>query len=149
MREGALEIRPARLGDVEGIATLMMQLGYEVAAGEISERLRRQEERRAVFVAARGRDVVGWVAVCTDEPFVEGFGGHLEGLIVDDAVRSRGIGAELIEAAEAWARSRGCTEMRVQSNVVRARAHAFYKRHGYATIKSQYHLRKTLGPACV
>lgn len=149
MRKGALEIRPARPDDVEGIAMLMIQLGYEVPIGEISERLRRQEERRTVFVAARGRDVVGWVAVCTDEPFVEGFGGHLEGLVVDDAVRSRGIGAQLIEAAEAWARSRGCSEMRVQSNVVRARAHAFYKRHGYATIKSQYNLRKTLCTPCV
>ena len=49
-----------------------------------------------------------------------------------------------MKAAEAWARKRGCNEMRVQSNVLRRRAHAFYERHGYAKIKSQYHLRKTL-----
>ncbi len=122
----------------------MNQLGYDVSVAEIGERLRRREERRVVLVATRGDRIAGWAAVCTDEPFVEGFGAHLEGLVVDETVRSRGVGAHLMEAVEAWARKRGCNEMRVQSNVVRRRAHAFYERHGYATIKSQYHLRKTL-----
>ena len=138
------EIRAARLDDAEEIAALMNQLGYDVPVVEIAQRLRRREERRAVFVATRGDRVVGWVAVCTDETFVEGFGAHLEGLVVDEAARSLGAGAHLIEVAETWARNRGCNEIRVQSNVVRRRAHAFYKRHGYATIKSQYHLRKLL-----
>lgn len=144
MHRGTLEIRLARLDDAEGIATLMIQLGYEVPAAKIAQRLHRLEERRAIFVATHGDRVVGWAAACTDEPFVEGFGAQLEGLVVDEAVRSRGIGAQLIAAAEAWARDRGCPEIRVQSNVVRQRAHAFYKRHGYTTIKSQYNLRKTL-----
>jgi GNAT superfamily N-acetyltransferase len=65
-------------------------------------------------------------------------------LVVDEAVRSRGAGARLLDAAEAWARERGCAEMRVQSNVVRERAHTFYERHGYATIKAQYKLLKPL-----
>lgn len=138
------EIRAARLDDAGEIAVLMNQLGYDVSVAEIGERLRRREERRAVLVATRGDRIAGWAAVCTDEPFVEGFGAHLEGLVVDGTVRSRGVGAHLMEAAEAWARKRGCNEMRVQSNVLRRRAHAFYERHGYAKIKSQYHLRKTL-----
>ncbi len=142
--EGTLEIRPARLDDAERIATLMFALGYEVPIAEISQRLRRQEERRAVFVATHDGRVVGWAAVSTDETFVEGFGAHLEGLIVDETARSLGIGANLIAAAETWARKRGCGEIRVQSNVVRERAQRFYRRHGYATIKSQYYLRKTL-----
>lgn len=122
----------------------MSQLGYDVSAPTIAERLQRREERREVLVATSAGRVVGWAAVCADEPFVEGFGAHLEGLVVEESVRSLGIGARLIVAAERWARARGCAEMRVQSNVVRERAHAFYQGHGYATIKAQYHLRKRL-----
>ena len=139
-----IRVRQSRVEDVEGIRTLMSQLGYDVATPEIAERLGRRQERREVFVAMRAEDVVGWAAVCADEPFVEGFGAHLEGLVVEESMRSLGIGARLIAAVEGWARERGCAEIRVQSNVVRERAHAFYQGHGYVTIKAQYHLRKSL-----
>lgn len=144
MHKGVIEIRPARIDDADGIATLMVQLGYDVPVAEIAQRLRRRQDRRAVFVAVRDQSVVGWAAVCTDEPLVEGFGAHLEGLVVGAEWRSRGIGAQLIEVVERWARARGCDDIRVQSNVVRKRAHRFYGRQGYATIKSQYQLHKRL-----
>jgi GNAT superfamily N-acetyltransferase len=139
-----VRIRRARLDDADAIGTLMNQLGYEVPLAEIAGRLQRRIKEREIFVALRGGRLIGWTAVSTGEPFVEGFGAHLEGLVVDESVRNRGVGAQLIEAAETWARQSGCVEMRVQSNVVRARAHAFYERHGYATIKTQHHLRKRL-----
>jgi GNAT superfamily N-acetyltransferase len=139
-----VNVRPAVAQDAARIVELMHQLGYEVAAAAVADRLRRRGERREVFVAARDDRVVGWAGVSTDEPFVEGFGAHLEGLVVDEAFRGAGIGAALLEAAEAWARERGCAFMRVQSNVIRERAHEFYRRQGYGTIKAQYHLRKPL-----
>jgi GNAT superfamily N-acetyltransferase len=140
-----VQIRAARPDDVEPIARLMIQLGYDVSVGALADRLRRRGERREVFVATCDDDgVVGWAAVHADEPFVEGFGAYLDGLVVDEAVRSQGAGARLLDAAEAWARERGCTEIRVWSNVIRKRAHAFYERQGYVTIKAQYHLRKPL-----
>jgi GNAT superfamily N-acetyltransferase len=139
-----VSVRPALVRDAAQIAALMLQLGYEVAAAALADRLRRRGDRREVLVATRGDRVVGWAGVSTDEPFVEGFGAHLEGLVVDEAFRSAGIGAALLEAAEAWARERGCAFMRVQSNVIRERAHEFYRRQGYGTIKAQYQLRKPL-----
>jgi GNAT superfamily N-acetyltransferase len=139
-----VEVRRARPGDAEPIAELMDQLGYSVPASAISERLQRLGERRDVFVATDDGRVVGWAALFVDEPFVEGFGAFLEGLVVDEAVRSRGIGIALLEAVEARARERGCAQIRVQSNVLRERAHSFYERNGYAKVKAQYQLRKTL-----
>jgi GNAT superfamily N-acetyltransferase len=133
----------ARLEDAEQIARLMGQLGYEVAPAAIAGRLTRRTERE-IFVAVVDERVAGWAAVRAQEPFVEGLGAYLEGLVVDESTRSSGIGADLLDAAEAWARERGCTEMRVHSNVVRDRAHAFYRRRGYATIKAQYYFRKPL-----
>lgn len=122
----------------------MVQLGYDVAASALSERLKRRDDRREVFVAEADEGVLGWAAVSADEPFVEGFGAHLEGLVVDERIRSRGIGKELLDAVERWARYRGCGEMRVLSNVVRERARAFYQRNGYATVKAQHNFRKRL-----
>jgi GNAT superfamily N-acetyltransferase len=139
-------VRRARPGDAEPIAALMKQLGYDVPASAIAQRLQRLGERRDVFVATYGdgERVAGWAALFVDEPFVEGFGAFLEGFVVDEAVRSRGIGAVLLEAVEARARERGCSEIRVQSNVLRERAHSFYERHGYVKVKAQYRLRKPL-----
>jgi 3-phenylpropionate/trans-cinnamate dioxygenase ferredoxin component len=139
-----VQIRPARLEDAQRIAGLMLQLGYDESVDAIADRLQRRGAQREVFVAALGDGVIGWAAVRADEPFVEGFGAYLEGLVVDEAARSQGTGARLLDAAEAWARERECAEIRVQSNVVRKRAHAFYERQGYVTIKSQYQLRKPL-----
>jgi GNAT superfamily N-acetyltransferase len=137
-------VRRARPDDAEPISALMAQLGYEVPAAAITARLRRLGERRDVFVATDGEGVVGWAALLIDEAFVEGFGAFIEGFVVDEAARSRGIGVTLLEAVEARARERGCAEIRVQSNVLRERAHSFYERNGYTKVKAQYQLRKPL-----
>jgi GNAT superfamily N-acetyltransferase len=139
-----IEVRPARNEDSEHIARLMQQLGYDVAAEKLADRLRRRAEHRDILVAVSDENVVGWVGVSAYEHFVEGFSAHVEGLVVDEASRSRGVGERLLAAAESWARERGCSVMLVQSNVIRTRAHAFYARNGYATVKTQHHLRKEL-----
>jgi GNAT superfamily N-acetyltransferase len=138
------QVRRAYPDDAEPIAALMTQLGYDVPAPAVTARLQRLGERREVFVATDDQRVVGWAALSIDETFVEGFGAFLEGFVVDEAVRSRGVGLQLLEAVESRARERGCAEIRVQSNVLRERAHSFYERNGYTKIKAQYQLRKAL-----
>ena len=101
-------MRRARPDDAEPIAALMAQLGYEVPAPAVSGRLQRLGERREVFVATDGGRVVGWAALLIDEAFVEGFGASLEGFVVDEGARSRGVGLQLLEAIESRARERGC-----------------------------------------
>ena len=129
--------------EAEQIARFTLQLGYDVRPEVIAEGVRPRGSRK-VFVATTEDRIVGWAAVSVHEPFVEGAGAHLDGLVVDESVRSSGIGGELLAAAEAWARERDCGEMRLHSNVVRDRAHAFYRRHGYDTVKAQYYFRKAL-----
>jgi GNAT superfamily N-acetyltransferase len=143
-RRGIIKVRRVRPDDAEPIAALMAQLGYDVPVPAVTARLERLGERRAVFVATDGERVVGWAALLIDEAFVDGFSALLEGFVVDEAVRSRGIGVALLEAVEARARERGCAEIRVQSNVLRERAHSFYERNGYTKVKAQYQLRKAL-----
>ena len=139
-----MNLRPARPSDAARVHILMEQLGYSVASEEIARRIARRGDDREVFVAEHDADVVGWAAVCIGEGFVEGRLAWIEGLVVAEGGRSAGTGARLLDAVETWARERGCEAMRVQSNVIRERAHTFYERNGYAKLKAQFAFRKQL-----
>ena len=70
--------------------------------------------------------------------------GYLEGWFVESEHRQMGIGARLVEAAEQWARSKGCTEMASDAeigNIVSQQAHA---RLGYNETSRLVHLKKRL-----
>jgi GNAT superfamily N-acetyltransferase len=137
-------IRRGGSADAPAIAALMAQLGYPVGIAEVERRLGRLAEHRVVLVAEAGGAIVGWVTVCADASLVGGLEACIEGLIVDEAVRSRGLGPVLLRAAERWAGERGCSDLIVRSNVIRTRAHGFYDRHGFAPIKDQRYFRKRL-----
>jgi GNAT superfamily N-acetyltransferase len=137
-------LRHARVSDALAIAPLMAQLGYPLASAEVERRLARIAGSRAVFVAEHDGAVVGLVSVSADETLIGGLEACIEGLVVDETIRSRGFGPSLLGAAERWARERGCADLIVRSNVIRTRAHGFYDRHGFATIKDQRFFRKRL-----
>lgn len=139
-----MTLRSAQTADAERVRALMEQLGYDVPAEQIERRLAQRGHDREVFVAEGADEVVGWAGVCVREDFVGGRYAEIEGFVVDAKTRSSGIGTRLLQAVEGWARSRNCDSMRVRSNVIRDRAHAFYERHGYGKIKAQFSFRKTL-----
>jgi GNAT superfamily N-acetyltransferase len=140
-----MQLRPATISDAPAIASLAGELGYPCDADAMRARLAALLESRddAVIVAVSGVAVVGWAHVAAVRPVVDEYA-ELRGLIVAESLRSRGFGAALVRAAEEWARSRGFTRLRVRSNIVRERTHAFYTRRGYATTKSQKVFDKTL-----
>jgi GNAT superfamily N-acetyltransferase len=145
----SIRIRKARRSDAERIAQLSGELGYPSTAAQIATRLRRLKpaSKHAVFVAessAAAADVVGWVHVSVAHLLESDLRAEVNGLIVAEGQRSAGAGAKLLEAAEEWARRRGCLGMNVRSNVLRERAHKFYERQGYEHYKSQKAFRKPL-----
>jgi GNAT superfamily N-acetyltransferase len=143
----ALVIRRARTGDAPRLAELSGQLGYPATAGEIRKRMRklRPASQTVLFVAeSRVAGVVGWAHVSVTHLVEVGTRSELNGLIVAEGQRSLGAGARLLEAAEDWARKRGCPSMSVRSNVIRERAHRFYERQGYEHYKTQKAFRKSL-----
>lgn len=142
-----VKIRPARSKDAARLAELSSQLGYPSTAVEIRQRLRKLKpaSQNALFVAEdRDAGVVGWAHVSVNYLIEVGTRAELNGLIVAEGQRSRGAGARLLEAAEAWARKHGCPSMSVRSNVIRERAHKFYERQGYEHYKTQKAFRKSL-----
>jgi GNAT superfamily N-acetyltransferase len=141
-------IRRAAPEDATRLAELAMELGYPMTAAEAVERLAGLEAGgdHALLVAEEGGRVSGWIQVSRARIFETPNSAEIAGLVVDSAQRGRGIGRRLVEAAAAWAADRGCIAVRVRSNVIRERAHAFYAREGFREIKTQKVLEKTLAP---
>jgi GNAT superfamily N-acetyltransferase len=142
-----LRIRRARQGDTARIAVLAGQLGYPTAAREMQTRFREVLNAKdgACFVAeTEAEGVIGWVHVSVTALLEVERRAEVNGLVVDEQVRSRGAGWRLLEAAETWAKKRKCTGMSVRSNVIRERAHAFYLGHGYEHYKTQKAFRKKI-----
>jgi GNAT superfamily N-acetyltransferase len=93
---------------------------------------------------AREGGVIGWVHISVTPLLEVERRAEVNGLVVNENLRSRGAGGSLLNTAEKWARKMGCTGMSVRSNVIRDRAHAFYLRQGYEHFKTQKAFRKAL-----
>lgn len=70
--------------------------------------------------------------------------GYLEGWYVEPGSRRRGIGAELVRLAEAWALQRGCTEMASDAEIGNETSLEAHLRLGYVETSRLVHLRKEL-----
>jgi GNAT superfamily N-acetyltransferase len=141
-----MTLRTARPADAPAIAVLATQLGYPSRPEQIEERLRDVLARPdgAVLVADEGGTVIGWGHVAgthtiETEPFAT-----ILALVVDEGRRGLGTGAALVQALTEWAAAQGYRTLRVRSNVVRDRAHAFYERLGFSRLKTQHAFSRPL-----
>ncbi len=82
---------------------------------EIDAYLHQPEPNTAVFVAERENDKLGGFLEAGIRYYAEGCDtrnvGYIEGWYVDPDLRRQAVGRALVEAAEQWARARGCREM--------------------------------------
>jgi aminoglycoside 6'-N-acetyltransferase I len=70
--------------------------------------------------------------------------GYLEGWFVDEEFRRQGIGREMVESAERWARQKGCREMASDAEINNTTSQQAHSRLGYAETSRLVHLRKEL-----
>lgn len=134
-----MTIRELTPADAEAAAALATELGYPSTAADLAVRLagRAALPDTAALAAVIDDAVVGWLDVAIIRHLDRGPLGEVCGLVVASTHRGRGIGAELVEYAEQWARQRGAAEIIVRSNVIRDDAHRFYRREGYGEWKRQ------------
>lgn len=139
-----IAIREAGAGDLEAIIRLHEEdeLGshgdawtpeirpaYEAAFAAIA-----RSPENELFVALDGGEVVGTFQL-TFIPNLTGRGAlrvKVESVKVKAARRSGGIGARMMEFAEARAREAGAAMLELSSNKARKDAHRFYERLGFA-----------------
>lgn len=104
----------------------------------------------AVFVAERpDGSVCGFVEVgsrlyadgCRTSPV-----GYIEAWYVDPDVRRSGYGRALLEAADAWARRRGYSEMASDALLDNTVSHEAHIRSGFAEVERVVQFRKSLLP---
>jgi aminoglycoside 6'-N-acetyltransferase I len=105
------------------------------------------DARWAVFVCEAQEGLVGFVEARLRE-YAEGCStspvGFIEGWYVESEARGAGVGRSLVEAAEAWARSGGCTEMASDSLATNVDGHRAHEALGYTEVERLVCFRKSL-----
>lgn len=137
----AISIRPTQPSDLPAIAALLGELGYPVSVDDLPSRLERlqQDGHSAAYVATCDPDVVGLATV-------HSFGlvhaatpvALLTSLVVAESARGQGVGRRLVDAAETWAREKGCARIIVTTAEHRSGAHAFYQSLGWEYTGRRY-----------
>ncbi|GGA66553.1 GNAT family N-acetyltransferase [Edaphobacter acidisoli] len=143
----SLLIRPIVAEDAKQVAELSKQLGYEISAEAVSERISRLaacKDTQVALVACINTNMVGWIEAAVTHHLQSPAHTLITGLVVRSEVRSMGVGRRLCAEVEAWSRSKGIALLRVTSRMTRERAHQFYLREGFTQTKTQAVFEKSL-----
>ena len=137
-------VREAGAGDVEGVASAIEALlaelgGRSPARAEIEAETRALLEDPAggsVLIAEADGEIVGVLSASWQRAIhVPGIYATIQDLWVDEAWRSRGVGAELVEAIASQARTRGVGRLEVglprETFAAIASTESFYRRNGF------------------
>ncbi len=142
-----MAIRSLRESDAARIADLNAQLGYPSSEAQVAKRINlvAASVNDTILIATAGDEqAIGWIHLrgfnsLHGDPMAE-----ICGMVVDTEHRGRGVGTQLIAAAEEWARARSFGSMRVRSNEFRQDAHRFYQRVGFQVTKTSLTFQKIL-----
>jgi aminoglycoside 6'-N-acetyltransferase I len=105
------------------------------------------ESWACLVAVGSGEGVVGFTEVglrnyaegCRSSPV-----GYLEGIFVVESHRKRGVGRALLDAAEEWARQRGCTEMASDREIRNEMSGLFHTALGFEEVERIVCFRKSL-----
>ena len=150
-----LEAKPATAADVPDLLGLVAQYwSFEGIAGFDAQRLSRELERLCAQPHLGG----AWISYVEHAPagyvlsvYVfslehHGLTAEIDELFVLPKYRGRGLGAQLLRAAEAAARAAACSNISLQLGRHNDAARAFYRRHGYR-VRAGYELLDKSLPA--
>ena len=140
-----LTIRAPEAGDMEALADLMTQLGYETRASEMEMRMETilANKNYATFVAVSEGKVCGMIGTYTCYTYEHNSpSARILALVVSDKMRGHGIGQALIAAAEKDLAQKNIRRVAVNTHFERTRAHEFYEKLGYT--KNGFRLVKEL-----
>ena len=130
----ALTIRLAEEGDAPAIADLMGELGYPTRSSDMQMRLQamKKEPHYRTFVAITGGKICGMIGTCCLHSHEHNNrGGRILALGVSKTTRRKGVGRELIRAAETDFMERNIRRIALNTRFQREEAHRFYEQLGY------------------
>lgn len=129
-----IAVRPVEAADIDALADLMTQLGYETRASEMQMRMEAISADRhyATFVAVSKGKVCGMIGTFTCYSYEHNSpGGRILALVVSEKMRGRGVGHALIEAAGKDLAQKNIQRVAVNTHLERKEAHEFYEKAGY------------------
>ena len=133
-----MRIRPGTEKDLEAWLSLRLALWPETPEAqhrvEMEDILADPKDNGVVVCEDDAGRLVGfaevslrkWAEGCLSSPV-----GYLEGWYVAEGARRQGVGGQLVRAAEAWARAKGCSEMASDTDLDNAVSEAAHQRLGY------------------
>jgi GNAT superfamily N-acetyltransferase len=135
-----VQIRIATASDAEAMARLIDELGYPVTAEEVEFRLGDIEGAGhcALLAEIDGRVVGCLTTSMTLVLHRPAPVGRISLMVVDEAFRSRGIGGQMVAAAERLLAEKGCQLVEVTSNLRRNDAHRFWERNGFERTSARF-----------
>jgi GNAT superfamily N-acetyltransferase len=138
------QIRPARAGDVPGIAATLRDLGW---FGHIQDEPAEETERRVaeqlalcaanddhtVLVAEDGNgQIIGYLAAHWFPNLMKGGDGYISELFLRETARGKGLGGRFLAAIEEEGTRRGCTRLLLFNRREReSYERGFYPNHGW------------------
>jgi GNAT superfamily N-acetyltransferase len=141
-----LTIRVAGMGDAASLAGLMCELGYETRTAEMEMRLEpvmRSPAYQTLVAVSDGR-VCGMIGTLCQHSYEHNdIGARIIAMVVTEKMRGKGVGSELLRAAEQDLMAKNVNRVALNSRFKREKAHEFYESHGYE--KNGFRLVKTLG----
>ena len=143
-----IAVRRARPGDALAVRRLLKELGYATESRATDETVSHvlKHPEAAVFVAAAGVDVVGYVAMSVRPQMrLAGLSASIDELVVAPSRRSGGVGTQLLDAAIAHAKNLQCRRIEVlQSRARESYLRGFYAKRSFVEVDSAV-LRVDLG----
>ena len=133
------ETRLAKIGDAPELASLLKELGYDVATETIATKLGALTGTDRIVVATDDGRVIACIG-CHSFELLQAPSrlGRITTLVVASAYRRRGVGAQLLREAEDYLRSVGCDLIELTSREQRVDAHAFYAALGYSERRKRF-----------
>ena len=130
-------IRKATEQDVEIIAKLAIQMWETQSIEELAQDFFDEinQKSSAIFLAFVDDSAVGFAQCGLRHDYVEGtesfLVGYLEGILVEEAYRKKGLARDLLGVCEQWAREQGCTEFASDCELVNEESLKFHLRMGF------------------
>lgn len=148
MSDIEISVRAGRFEDVQAEASMNRSVDWSYDEQHtLAEYHDDAYEPSSVLIAELDDQVVGKLELFMARKSTYGRYALIRRFVVADGMRGRGVGGQLLAAAQERAEASGCAFLELTVDVTNPEAHAFYKRSGFSEDRVEVIMRKPLTDA--